>query len=295
MSKVFLSWSGNASKSAAQALHAWLPTVIQSIHPYMSAEDIDKGERWSVDIAKQLEETEFGIICMTPENIDAPWVLFEAGALSKSMERSRVSPLLFELGPSNFTKSPLLQFQLTAFKKDDFYKLLQSINNSTSDTDRLRDDVLMKSFERSWSELEAEIGKIDFTHNAPKATPQRDTPSSDKIDTVLDELLSLARSQSTILRSPEDLLPRGYLQSVLGTPNPGSRGLDGTHPIWRDLESSLTALGAAAEASTLDKEQMARLLSDIAFMTRYVRDHSGTGTVRPLRVRLDKPSTGTSN
>src|SRR5271169_5743454 len=125
MSSVFLSWSGDSSKSAAQTLHTWLPTVIQNVHPYMSAENIDKGERWSIDIAKQLEETNYGIICMTPENIDAPWVLFEAGALSKSMERARVSPLLFSLGPSEFTKSPLLQFQLTVFTKDDFYKLLQ--------------------------------------------------------------------------------------------------------------------------------------------------------------------------
>ena len=115
MSSVFLSWSGDSSKGAAQVLRAWLPTVIQSVRPYMSAEDIDKGERWSLDIAKQLEETNFGVICMTPENINAPWVLFEAGALSKSMERSRVSPLLFGLSPSDFSKSPLLQFQLTIF------------------------------------------------------------------------------------------------------------------------------------------------------------------------------------
>ena len=108
MSNVFLSWSGNSSKSAAQVLRAWLPTVVQNIRPYMSAEDIDKGERWSIDITRQLEETNFGIICMTLENIAAPWVLFEAGALSKSIERSRVSPLLFGLNPSDFTKSPLL-------------------------------------------------------------------------------------------------------------------------------------------------------------------------------------------
>jgi hypothetical protein len=145
MSSVFLSWSGDSSKSAAQALHTWLPTVIQNVRPYMSAENIDKGERWSIDIAKQLEETNYGIICMTPENIDAPWVLFEAGALSKSIKRSRVSPLLFSLSPSEFTKSPLLQFQLTMFKKDDFYKLLQSVNNSAPDAERLRDEVLRKT------------------------------------------------------------------------------------------------------------------------------------------------------
>ena len=38
--KVFLSWSGEASKEAATALYNWLPTVIQTVKPYMSAENI---------------------------------------------------------------------------------------------------------------------------------------------------------------------------------------------------------------------------------------------------------------
>lgn len=83
----------------------------------MSAENIDKGDRWSIDISKQLEETHFGIICMTPNNLGAPWILFEAGALSKSIEKARVSPLLFGVGPSDFTSSPLLQFQLTVSRR----------------------------------------------------------------------------------------------------------------------------------------------------------------------------------
>src|SRR5258708_34410512 len=92
--KVFLSWSGEQSKLAAKALHDWLPTVIQTVRPYMSAENINKGQRWSVDISKQLEETHFGVICMTPENLKAPWVLFEAAPLSKRRVKARGAPLL---------------------------------------------------------------------------------------------------------------------------------------------------------------------------------------------------------
>lgn len=50
--KVFISWSGNKSHKVAMIFREWLPSVIQSLEPYVSSEDIDKGARWSSDIAK---------------------------------------------------------------------------------------------------------------------------------------------------------------------------------------------------------------------------------------------------
>jgi len=98
--KVFISWSGPISREVAVALRDWLPSVIQAVEPYVSSEDIDPGVRWGVDIAGQLDDTEFGVLCVTRNNVTAPWLNFEAGALSKSVERSRVVPFLIDLSPS---------------------------------------------------------------------------------------------------------------------------------------------------------------------------------------------------
>ena len=72
MLRVFISWSGEVSHKVAEALESWLPSVIQSVEPYMSEEDIEKGTRWSQDITRELELCNYGIICVTRTNIEAP-------------------------------------------------------------------------------------------------------------------------------------------------------------------------------------------------------------------------------
>src|ERR1700684_2611083 len=84
---VFISWSGERSIHIAEALRWWLKMVVQATKPFMSKTDIDKGSRWHIELAKALESMKVGIICLTPENLSASWLLFEAGALSKTMDK----------------------------------------------------------------------------------------------------------------------------------------------------------------------------------------------------------------
>ena len=124
--KVFLSWSGDASYTVALALHEWLPAILQNIKPFMSSEDLRKGGRWNKDLADELQQTNFGIICLTPDNVEAPWILFEAGALSKFVDESHVAPFLVNVRPSDLPK-PLTQFNAATADKVDFRKLLKTI------------------------------------------------------------------------------------------------------------------------------------------------------------------------
>src|SRR4051812_30518439 len=106
--KLFLSWSGDKSLTVTKALRDWLPYINTEIQPWISGTDIAPGERWSRELAEQLEAADLGIVCVTRENQSAPWLNFEAGALAKRLESSRVVPLAIDLRPSD-VKQPLGQ------------------------------------------------------------------------------------------------------------------------------------------------------------------------------------------
>jgi hypothetical protein len=110
--EIFLSWSGGRSKAVAEAFCKWLPRVIQAVDPWISL-DIAKGKRWSKEIRDRLEKSRVGIVCLTSENLDAPWLLFEAGAISKS-ENSRAFTFLLDVKKGD-VKPPLGDFQHTQF------------------------------------------------------------------------------------------------------------------------------------------------------------------------------------
>jgi hypothetical protein len=188
--KVFISWSGERSKAIADALHHWLPTVIQSIETWMSEHDIDKGTRNIPAISKNLEETQFGIICLTPENLNAPWLLFEAGALSKSQEDARVWTFLYALEYVD-VQGPLSQFQHTKAQEDDVRKLLQAINKA-SVSSSITDQQLQVSFDRGWPELEESLRTIPATTEDP--APKRS--DRDLIEESLTILRKLAAGEA---------------------------------------------------------------------------------------------------
>src|SRR5256886_4945790 len=145
--KVFISWSGPQSHRIALALREWLPAVLPDVEPWVSSEDIPKGARWTVALGSELGATEFGIICLVPENLSEPWVTFEAGAMSRSIDAARVAPLLVGVAIKD-VPGPLAQFQCTVFEKEDVRRLVRSINGA-SDAPIAPVD-LHRAFERHW-------------------------------------------------------------------------------------------------------------------------------------------------
>jgi hypothetical protein len=191
---VFISWSGNRSKHVAEALREWLPMVLQVAKPFLSKKDIDKGSRWHIELANALETTKVGIVCLTPENPLAPWLLFEAGALSKTVDRGTVvcTYLLAGLQPSD-VRPPLSEFQATKAEKDETQQMLQSINKAIGSP--LAEHTLNGVFDALWPMLEAKLSALP--------EPETNVPPKRNLEDMISEVLDLSRTAAKSRESVE--------------------------------------------------------------------------------------------
>lgn len=167
---VFISWSGALSHKIAIELKTWLESVIQVLRPYVSSEDIDKGARWFIDISNKLDACDVGILCLTRDNKHADWLLFEAGALAKRLERGRVCTLLIDLAPIE-VPSPLSQFQATYITKEDMKRLVATLNRALPPNHTLAEIRLNAQFDRWWPDFEDAVRRaVEESHqNQPQA------------------------------------------------------------------------------------------------------------------------------
>lgn len=192
--KVFLCWSGERSKALANVFYNWLPMVIQAINPWMSENDVNKGARWFSEISENLKSSQLGIICLTPENLNEPWIHFEAGALAGSLplNKQSVCTYLFQVRYKEL-KPPLSEFQYTTTDKDDTRRLIETINKVLMDKDKekgidnraLPDDKLSKQFDMWWKEFDEKISSIPPS--------QSEVPHRAEED-ILNEILGTVRN-----------------------------------------------------------------------------------------------------
>lgn len=203
--QVFISWSGETSKLLAEALTSWLPQVLQSVRTYFSPDDIEKGTRWETEIARNLEASEIGLLCVTRDNTDAPWLLYEAGALSKNLSKSRVVPILFGLEISDLV-GPLASLNGTPFNQVEMKKTVQMVNAQLGD-EKLETSVVDSAFNKWWSDLKDE---------AERALAQAKTPPPPKraMEDMVEEILQLTRAMR-ISRVPLDKNSTAAVQSLI--------------------------------------------------------------------------------
>ena len=104
----FICWSQSRSKQLAEALRGWLPQVFAGEEFFLSS-DIEKGTLWFEAIRNQLKKADAAIICLTPDNVDSPWMHFEIRAIAGWRKESRILTYLFGVKPADI-KGPLRSF-----------------------------------------------------------------------------------------------------------------------------------------------------------------------------------------
>jgi hypothetical protein len=187
--KVFLSWSKRRSGKLALAFREWLPHVIQALEPFEFSTDIDKGTYWQGVLASSLDQINVGILFVTPENQQQPWLAFEAGALAKHVGVARVTPLLFDVEPNHISGGPLGTLQAAKFDQSEMLKLMQSLNALLrAQGGGLDGAVLRKTFERWWPDLELEVEAI------MKEKPDGPVPAPPKAEDMIAEVMARLRT-----------------------------------------------------------------------------------------------------
>ncbi len=133
--EIFVSWSGSKSQRVAEALADWLPLIFSTVHVSVSSVNIEAGSRWIDSLTKLLKRSQFGIICVTRDNMAAPWMNFEAGALGVAKGESRTVPYLIDVDPSSL-KGPLSQFQAIMADEKGTKRLVQAIAGECPENQR---------------------------------------------------------------------------------------------------------------------------------------------------------------
>lgn len=208
--KVFLSWSKSLSKAHCLCFRNWITKVFQQVEPFMSDQDISLGQRGIDIIESKLDSFDFGIVFVTRQNQDSPWIHYEAGALSRvvTAAESRVIPLLVDLEISDLAASPLSSFQGARISKSNLERLCSAINDLLDKP--LSPVDFEETFEMWWPKLDNCWQSIDHgdAEQAPDFTIQS---IGQKVDDLTKVVLGLRNNEADQTR----LLSTLWLSRVL--------------------------------------------------------------------------------
>jgi hypothetical protein len=204
--KLFLSWSGETSRRVGESLRRHFPLIIQELEPFLSAHDTESGARWTETLTNKLDESSFGILCLTPENLESKWLYFEAGALTKHSEGRACCLLLGGLQIPD-VPPPLSVFQNRSFTKSEISALLRDINRRVEHP--LAPDALDTLLSKFWPELESEYEKAIANVNRTGAEHRNDRALLEEILLSIRSFAALSnRSSVEIISQGSDILSR---------------------------------------------------------------------------------------
>lgn len=200
--QLFISWSGQPSRSYALAFREWIGDVFQSVQPFMSEVDIDAGEPWLSAIQDRLSESDFGVAFVTANNVSSQWMHYEAGAIAKTVGRSRLIPVLCDLDHVSLP-SPMNLFQAKRLDRNGLFDVCKAVNIALGQTS-LKPEVFNKAFNQWWPALELVIQNINPEISSEK--PELQDPVRIAVDRLSERVGNLARANEQLALMTKQML-----------------------------------------------------------------------------------------
>lgn len=265
--KVFISWSGPSSHAVAKALAQWLKAIDPSLEPFESSREISKGSIWFAELTASLRESAFGIIVLTPENPNSPWINYEAGALFHGLSEARVIPFLLGMESDALAEGPLAMFQAVTPDSTQVLDMARQLN-ALLPCPRA-DHLLVKRFDKSWPALEEVLSQA--------ATQLRvDVPPAPPTD-----LVTFARSQRELdgrLHGVFDIVDSATTLRVAG----------GTFKTFCDDSRILAALKRMLDCGSSTKILMLHPEGEaIGMLARMRMDYSPRASEERLKIEIE--------
>ena len=161
--KIFISWSGSVTNNFAMGLKKIIEETIfpdLNVECFVSNVDIASGTDWWTSISSELKCCRLGILCLSNENIYAPWIFYEAGGMA-SRDVPTI-PLLVGCEVDSLEKSPLGGKQCVNFENQtEFIKMTADINHHFNDL--LPSSIVKQIAEKGYDELNRDLSSVIST------------------------------------------------------------------------------------------------------------------------------------
>lgn len=165
-SHVFLSWSGSHGKAIAIALETAIRKALPNLPLQLGSPEDRHGDAYYVSLRNKLNQSDTGILVLTPECRESWWMPWEIGMLvadpgahvgaqGRPFNRpGRVFPIVF--GLDNVQKlGPVMQHNHWPFSRDNFLVLIQALAESSLGRKNWKPPANFD--ERVWKPLSASV------------------------------------------------------------------------------------------------------------------------------------------
>jgi hypothetical protein len=190
--RVFISWSGSTSKRVALVFRKYIAEAFDSVEPFVSDRDVGAGARSMEVIHEELKDSAAGLIIVTLDNQERPWLNYEAGALGREVRdaKHRVIPVLVDSERLGDLQPPLGLFQGVKVDQEGMLKIFEALCDVVG-LPRPRAEAKLETY---YERLKADVNEAKvYAVRQVGTRPRTPRPTlEDKVDQVLVTVRNLA-------------------------------------------------------------------------------------------------------